>query len=121
MTLSVSTPTSRYIRTLRERMESDDLRPIEWWLVSPRAELACALSNVGQRLMRLGNRIDDTAPNGDEHEAWNKGVEVGRILGTAVPAREAVEAMLTRLGFDASDRTMEKLGYGPRTTVGTGS
>jgi len=102
-------------------MESDDLRRLEWWLVSPRAELAWAVCNVGQHLMRLGNRIDDSAPDDNGHEAWNKGVEVGRRLGTLAPAREAVEATLTRLGFDASAGRWRNLGYGPQPAVGATS
>ncbi|WP_374969918.1 hypothetical protein [Terrabacter sp. BE26] len=113
------------MQDLQERRESDELRPFEWWLVSPatefRTELALAISRVGQRIMRLGNRIDDCAYDGDEHEAWGKGFEIGRQLGRPEPSRADVEHLLTRLGFDTTDETMAKFGYAPASTVGGAS
>lgn len=96
---------------LSARIESDDATRLEWWLAEPRAELACAVSGLGQRIMRLGNRIDDSAFDGDEHKAWEAGAEIGRLWPRPAPPRESIEALLTRLGIDTSDETMAKLGY----------
>lgn len=98
---------------LRARIESDDATLLEWWLFSPRLQLAWAVSEFGQKIMRLGNRIDNGAPNGNEDEAFNMGVRAGRRMGLHEPSRTEVEKLLTRLGLDSSDATMAKLGFAP--------
>lgn len=95
------------------RLESDDATPLEWWMAMPRVQLAHAVSDFGQRIMRLGNRIDDSASDGDEIAAWNQGLEIGRRMGRPEPSRAAIETLLMRLGCDTSDATMAKLGHQP--------
>ncbi|TQM62595.1 hypothetical protein FBY41_2632 [Humibacillus xanthopallidus] len=105
------------ITALRERVsERERSTALERWLLWPRSELGFAVSGLGQRVMRLGNRLEDAAPDGDEDEAWNKGVEYGRRMRRPAPARGDVEALLTRLGIDTSEATMAKLGYASEVT-----
>lgn len=82
MNHSVSDGTQRYMQNLKRRLcEKDELNALERVIVfGPRERLAWTVSGVGQRIMRLGRRIDESAPNGDEHEAWSRGVEVGRMV-----------------------------------------
>ena len=100
------------------RLESDDATRSSGGWPCRGVQLADTVSGLGQRIMRLGHRIDDSAFNGDEHAAWNAGAEIGRLWPRPAPPREDIEAMLTRLGIDASDETMAKLGYAP-ADVGT--
>jgi hypothetical protein len=67
---------------------SDEATTLEWWIASPRLQLAQAVSDLGQRIMRLGNRIDDSASNGDESEAWSRGYARGRSLRN--PSRKRI-------------------------------
>lgn len=82
MTTSVSQHPSQYFAKLRNSLSGKyELNLIERAVVDgPRETLAWAVSGLGQRIMRLGRRIDESAPNGDEHEAWGKGFEVGRAV-----------------------------------------
>ncbi|TQM62937.1 5'-nucleotidase [Humibacillus xanthopallidus] len=66
---------------LSAHIESDDATALEWWITHPRIQLASAISDLGQSLMRLGNRIDDAAPNGDESEAFRAGYRTGYRAG----------------------------------------
>lgn len=82
MVKSVSHHAPRYIENLRKSLsEKTELNLIEQAILEgPREALAWAASGLGQRIMRLGRRIHESAPNGDEHEAWGKGYEVGRAV-----------------------------------------
>lgn len=61
--------------------------------------------------MRLANRMDSCAFDGDEHAAWEHGLEVGRRLGRPEPSRSDVERLLDRLGLDTSNEAMAKFGF----------
>jgi hypothetical protein len=43
-------------------------------------------------------------------------MRIGRRQGRREPSRAEVVTLLERLGFDTSDATMGKLGYGPQAT-----